>query len=121
MDELGSYPFHKMEMFRTVIKENLLQIISQLNSSSGCLDSIPTVFLKKVLHILIDYVLDIVNNSLETGIFPNAFKKAVVKPLLKKPNLDYSLLNNYRPISNISLLSKILEKVVLQQLNQFLD
>ncbi len=43
-----------------------------------------------------------------------------MKPLLKKPNLDYSLLN-YRPISNISFLSKILEKVVLQQLNQFLD
>ncbi len=71
------------------------------------------------MHSLI--VLDIVNNSLETGIFPNAFKKAAVKPLLKKPNLDYSLLNNYRPISNISFLSKILEKVVLQQLNQFLD
>ncbi len=70
---------------------------------------------------MIDYVLDIVNNSLETGIFPNAFKKAGVKPLLKKPNLDYSLLNNYRPISNISFLSKILEKIVLQQLNQFLD
>ncbi len=44
VDELGSYPYHKMEMFRTVNKENLLQIISQLNSSSSCLDSIPTVF-----------------------------------------------------------------------------
>ncbi len=90
-----------MEMFRTVNKENLLQIISQLNSSSSCLDSIPTVFFLKISHSLIDYVFDIVNNSLETGIFPNAFEKVVVKPLLKKPNMDYSLLNNYRPILNI--------------------
>ncbi len=44
VDELGSYPYHKMEMFRIVNKDNILQIISQLNSSSSCLDSIPTVF-----------------------------------------------------------------------------
>ncbi len=83
MDELGSYP--KMEMFRTVNKENLLQIISHLNSSSSCLDSIPTVFFKKILHSLIDYVFDIVNNnSLETGIFPNAFKKSSCETTFKE-------------------------------------
>lgn len=73
-----------MEKFRNISKENIIQIISQLKSSSSCLDPIPTEFLKKVSNCLIDYVLDIVNNSLMTGIFPNAFKKAVVKPLFKK-------------------------------------
>lgn len=44
VDELGSYPQQKMERFRIVSKENLIKIISQLNSSSSCLDFNPTVF-----------------------------------------------------------------------------
>ena len=43
-------------------------------------------------------------------------KTAIVKPLLKKPSLDKNLLKNYRPISNLPFLSKILEKVVLHKL-----
>ena len=48
-------------------------------------------------------------------------KKAVVKPLLKKSNLDQNILKNYRPVSNLSFLSKIFEKVVLNQLFQYLN
>lgn len=44
-----------------------------------------------------------------------------VKALLKKPSLDPTILSNYRPISNVSFISKILEKVVLEQLQSPLD
>ena len=44
----------------------------------------------------------------------------MIKPLIKKPNLDISLLSNYRPISNLPFLSKILEKVVAKQLDDYL-
>ena len=60
------------------------------------------------------------NCSLQTGVFPTSFKTAVVKPLLKKSNLDHNILNNYRPVSNLPFLSKILEKLVFNQLNDFL-
>lgn len=60
------------------------------------------------------------NCSLETGIFPDARKTAIVKPLLKKHNLDPTVLSNYRPISNLPFLSKILEKAILKQLDEFL-
>ena len=66
-------------------------------------------------------VLEIINTSLRTGVFPDAFKTAVVKPLLKKPKLDNSILANYRPISNLPFISKALEKIVLVQLNSFLE
>ena len=65
-------------------------------------------------------ILQIVNNSLQSGNFPKALKTAVIKPLLKKRSLDASNINNYRPISNLPFISKIIEKVVLQQLNHFL-
>ena len=49
------------------------------------------------------------------------FKIAVIKPLLKKPTLDPEVLANYRPISNLPFLSKILEKVIANQLCEFLQ
>ena len=66
-------------------------------------------------------ILKITNTSLETGIFPTAIKTAIVKPLLKKSNLDHTILSNYRPISNLPGMSKVLEKVVCYQLNTFLN
>ena len=49
------------------------------------------------------------------------FKQAIVLPLLKKPNLDRNVFKNYRPVSNLHFLSKILKKVVLQQLSDHLN
>ncbi len=46
---------------------------------------------------------------------------AVVKPLLKKCNLDNTMLSNYRPISNLPFIGKIIEKVVFNQLNNYLN
>ena len=60
------------------------------------------------------------NLSLQSGIFPESLKMAVVKPLLKKKSLDPSVLNNYRPVSNLPFIGKLIEKVVFNQLNDFL-
>ena len=59
--------------------------------------------------------------SLLTGEYPLIFKKAIVKPLLKKTSLDSEDLKNYRPVSNLSFMSKILEKVVLSQILQHVN
>lgn len=61
-------------------------------------------------------VAAIINSSFEEGTFPASEKFAVVRPLLKKSNLDPNVLNNYRPVSNLSYLSKIIERAILDQL-----
>ena len=61
----------------------------------------------------------IVNQSLMEGVFPEDLKLASIRPGLKKPTLDVDELKNYRPISNLTYLSKILEKVVHDQLNTY--
>ena len=63
----------------------------------------------------------IVNASLSTGIVPPQFKQAIVTPLLKKPGLDTNNMKNFRPVSNLPFISKILEKVVLIQLKNHLS
>ena len=55
----------------------------------------------------------IVYTSLMTGIYPSIYKTAIVKPMLKTSTLDPNDLTNNRPVSNLSFLSKVLEKVVL--------
>ena len=61
------------------------------------------------------------NLSLKEGIVPQLLKTAVVTPLLKKANLDPNELKSHRPVSNLSFLSKIIEKVVASRINKFLD
>ena len=61
---------------------------------------------------LLPVVTDIVNLSIITATVPTAFKEAVVDPILKKDSLDYELYKNFRPISNLSFISKATEKVV---------
>ena len=57
--------------------------------------------------------------SIESGSVPEPFKKAIVTPLIKKSGLDSDILKNYRPVSNLSFLSKIMEKVVLKDFQQY--
>uniref|UniRef100_A0A670I2H7 Reverse transcriptase domain-containing protein n=1 Tax=Podarcis muralis TaxID=64176 RepID=A0A670I2H7_PODMU len=64
---------------------------------------------------------DIINLSLGTGIFPGELKEAVVRPLLKKTSLDPLDLSNYRPVSNLPFLGKVIERAVAEQLGRFLD
>jgi len=71
--------------------------------------------------LLLPIILKIVNLSLESGYFPSSLKPAALSPLLKKANLDHEVLANYRPISNLKVISKIIEKVVAVRLQKYLE
>ncbi len=107
--------------FAPIQSYELQEVVQQLSSATCALDPMPTKLFKSVLNCLVNDVLEIVNTSLLSGIFPMALKHAIVIPLLKKSNLDPFVLENYRPISNLPFLGKILEKVVYQQLNMYLS
>ena len=81
-------------------------IRTQICSKNLSLDPMPTSLFVECLDEL-PAVTHIINSSLVSGVVPPEFKTAIVKPLLKKPSLDYNNLKNYRPVSNLSFLSKI--------------
>ena len=98
---------------------NTLEITKIVNSASKAtclLDPIPTSLLQTLLPVLSPVIAHLVNASLSSGVFPSELKSAVIKPLLKKPNLDPEVLKNYRPVSNLSFISKVIEKVVASRL-----
>ena len=90
-----------MRLFQPINSKDLEDILHKLNSSSCCLDILPTGFFKGVSKILESDLLLIVNLSLISSVFLEPLKTAVSKPLLKKDNLDKTQMNNYRPISNL--------------------
>ena len=85
------------------------------------LDPIPTTLVRDCIDVLVTPITSIVNLSLSEGVFPSCFKTAYVSPLLKKSNLDKENMKNYRPVSNLSFLSKILEKAVACRLYSHLS
>ena len=103
--------------FQPITEEQLKKAIMEGNSKSCHLDPIPTKLLKQVLGAVLPVLTKIVNSSLQFN-FPNPLKSATVVSLLKKPTLDKEELDNYRPVSNLSYISKLIEKIAVEQLKQ---
>ena len=107
--------------FSTVTEDQATKIITNSPSKSCSLDPWPTFLVLDYLDILITPITSIINAFLKQGKCPNFFKQAHVTPILKKPSLDKEVFKNYRPVSNLNFLSKILERVVAVQLQTHLD
>ena len=96
--------------------------MSCMKPSGSPHDSLPARLFKELFPTSIGQtVFSIINSSLAEGVVPADFKHAVVKPLLKTPGLDPSVLANSRPISMLLFISKLLEQVVSRQVKSFLD
>ena len=107
--------------FQPITSDTMKSIISKMSQKSCCLDAVPTWLVSLCLDELMPILLFIVNESLEKGIFPSILKVAAVRPCLKKHNLDCDELKNYRPISNLQFLSKLLEKCAHTQLTAYVN
>ena len=102
--------------FAAVNSDEIKKIILNSKSTTCELDPIPTTFLKSCIETLLPVITRIVNMSMQTGCVPSSLKKAVVHPLLKKIILEL-ILSNYRPVSNLPFLSKVIERCVAKQVN----
>ncbi len=102
-------------------QDELNKLITASKPINYLLNPVRTKLLKELLPVAEEPLLNIINSSLSLGHVPKPFKLAVIKPLIKKPQPDPSELENYRPISNLPFMSKILEKVVSAQLCSFLQ
>ena len=106
--------------FTNVTEEQVVKIISDLKpkTSSG-LDNLSNKVLKLIKEEIAPILKIIINQSIETGIFPEKLKDAKVLPIYKKG--DNYLFENYRPISLLSSVSKVFERVMHNQLYNYFD
>uniref|UniRef100_A0AAY4ENN7 Reverse transcriptase domain-containing protein n=1 Tax=Denticeps clupeoides TaxID=299321 RepID=A0AAY4ENN7_9TELE len=110
-----------LNQFSKITSDEIIQIISTGNRTTCPLDPIPSAMFQTISPDLIPFTSYIINGSISSGHVPSAFKTARVLPILKKPTADPTDINNYRPVSLLSFLSKILERCVYNQLSLHLS
>ena len=108
------------DSFSSLSEDEIDKIIKQSPSKSCDLDPLPTSLLKENMSNILPLITEIVNDSLSSGHVPEEFKVAHVTPLLKNTSLDKNVLKNYRPVSNLPFVAKVLERAVAKQLHNFL-
>ncbi len=90
--------------------------LKQTNSVGS--DDIQLKFVRDALYVIAFYLTCIINTSIVTGVFPTAWKHAIVVSIYK--NGDAEQINNYRPISLLPVISKTLEKNSCKSVNVLL-
>ena len=94
--------------FLPISNDDLKKLILKGNSKCCHLDPVPTTVLKQVIDCVLPILSAIVNTSLAKCIFPSQLKSATVVPLIKKASLNKEDLKNYRPVSNLPYISKLI-------------
>ena len=99
----------------TVDQNELLNLFATLNNNkSPGPENIGPRLIKEIQHSILDPLLQIINLSFSSAVFPDPLKIANVVPVYKKE--DRSLMSNYRPISLLNVISKLIEKLMHKRL-----
>jgi hypothetical protein len=106
--------------FTELTTADVVTAIHQLPDKSSAADPIPVSVLKQIAVQIAPFLTKLFNCSLITGHFPDIYKSAFITPLIKKAGMDVSDCRSYRPISNLSVVSKLLERRVSRQLMNYL-
>lgn len=106
----------EFNQFNPITESDVVKLVNSQNKTSCSLDPFNISKVPEVLPLLTPIFTKIINACFSLGVFPSSEKLARVKPLLKKPSLDLNDLKNYRPVSNLTFLSKLIEKAILNQL-----
>ena len=110
---------HSMFLFHTTESEIIKIIKSLKNTNSTGYDNFSTKFIKLSSSILAPALAKIINLAIDTGVYPSNLKIAKVIPIFKKG--DKTLINNYRPISILSPINKIFEKILYARLIKYIN
>ena len=110
----------KFANFQQTTPGEIVKLITSANNKYCSLDPVPTDVVKKCSDLLSNFISQIFNRSLSEGHLPQSQKVAHIIPHLKKRGLDEQDFKSYRPVSNLPFLSKLLERTVAAQMNDFL-
>ena len=110
-----------LAQFSPVTPEEVMAVLRKAPAKQCSLDPVPTWLIKQLSGLFAPVIANLCNASFDQRILPVDQKRAITRPLLKKPSLDASDINNYRPISNLSFLSKTIERLVDARLVLYAD
>ena len=110
-----------LESFTMITSVELSNIVSVVKKTTCSSDPFPSKLLMSHLPTIIDIITHMINLCISTSGFPSSCKSAIVLSLIKKLGLDPQVLRNYRAVSNLSFLSKLIEKVSYSRILTHID
>ena len=100
---------------------DVLDLVNKMACKLNSADPIPLSYLKDNIQIFLPALNQIVNLSLQSGIFPDSLKHGRVTPIAKARDVDTEKHKNFRPVTTLMFLSKLLEKAASTQLISYLE
>ena len=107
--------------FRPVTDLEVTRIIRKSPSTTCGLDAFPTAVLKQCLEELVPTLTFLINESFQSGYFPEGLKHSNISPLIKDSKLDKDDLKNYRPIANLKFVAKTVERAAVSQIQKYVS
>ena len=104
--------------FGVVTVDKVSRLLRETPSKQCALAPVPTSLVKRMCDVFAPIIAKMVNALFQQGMFPSSHKHAIVHPRIKKPSLDPLDIKSYRPISNLSFISKVVERLAV---NRFSD
>ena len=114
-------PTTTLDRFQPLTAETVKKLIESAPPKQCDLDPWPTWLMKDCAEDITPFITKLVNLSMASGMVPHILKEAHITPIIKKPQLDQTDITNYRPISNLSVISKLLERAVSAQPAVYID
>ena len=108
------------DTFETVTIAEVMKLHQSAPAKTSPLEILPTSIMKAFKEELAVLNTDAANSSFRTAMLSQAMRKGQVTPLLKKSELDITDFKNFRPITNLTTISKIIERLALQRLRPYL-
>ena len=116
---VSPFPPSEQFNFHDVSCGEVKRVVTSIpNNKAPGIDKIPSRVIKEAAPVIIPQVTSVIDSSFKTSVFPSAWKTAEVLPILKEG--DHEEACNNRPISLLPILSKVCEKVALNQLTPYL-
>ena len=103
-----------LDHFKQLSEDDVRTLVSSASKKHCALDPMPSSLVSDCLEVLLPVITKIINSSLVHGYFPQDWKEALVKPLLRKAGLAADF-NNLCPISNLKFISKLTKQAVYNQ------
>ena len=110
----------ELSEFSPTSEDELSGFVKKIAAKSCSLDPVPASLLRCCIDDLLPIINRVVNLSFNSASMPSSMKNAVLSPLLKKPSLDFEIFSNFRPVSNLKFLSKVIEKAAAIRLTNYL-
>lgn len=120
--DFAAYPessIPRLSDFEVVTEDDVIGCVAAIKSNSAGEDGVPIRFIKLILPLIVSHLTHLINFCIMSSTFPQSWKIAKVIPIAKKPNA--TAVSDFRPISILPCLSKVLEKIIAKQILRHLS